>query len=566
MTTTVRPAASDAAWSALPADRATAVARAGTLPEALGALTDGQGALSAGLQQRLLRPAGGAAALLLPPDAGLRVLDLASGRSRLPQAVRSLGHSVTCADWVAPRLRLSLLLGEAEGAPDGVLLDADGALPFADASFDAVVVDLVEAASALGTALPRLLAEMRRVLSADGSVLARSANPLRGGSPRGLLAAAGGGLRAPWGEALLRAGGFADQQVWAAHPHVGARHALLPLETLAAHLTAAGRARSRAQAARLLLRRTAARAGAARWLVADYLVVARPVTRPRPAVRTTVVESLPPFAAGPRPQVRQLSDARVAVVGGDRFVKFPLSRFQHEAVVAEVERTERARATAYRPHVLPDARVERWGDVPYAVYPRIDASAGASPGAAQAALVGMLRSRPRPSAARLDGTALWRRAQSPRGRADVEDVGAGAVVARLAGRGAARVPVGPTHGDLHGDNVVLPVAGPPVLVDWNRFEPDNPVFLDPAYAAVRAHEQATGCSFAAALVAFARGGLGGPLAEDAGSLLGDLDLREAAALVLLDRVVSYAEPRRLNKPWTLAPLREATEAVMALTA
>ncbi|WP_043505827.1 phosphotransferase [Georgenia sp. SUBG003] len=229
-----------------------------------------------------------------------------------------------------------------------------------------------------------------------------------------------------------------------------------------------------------------------------------------------------------------------------------------------MRKTREAAGTALGAFVVEGARVERWGAVPYAVYPAVRSRRSADPDAARTALHGVLREVGHGELAPLSRTVLWGRLASARGRADVADAHGHAVREHVLARCVdAVVPVGPTHGDLHAGNVMLPVSGGAKLVDWNRFEACNPLVLDSLFAAAEEFRAAHGATFAEALLAFVDGGAAGPAAERARALLGDLAPLEAAMVVFVDRAVTYGQPRRRYRPWTLPPLQATGEALTA---
>lgn len=556
----------DGRWPGVAPAFATAVVRSRAADEVIDAMTSGPTSLPGSLQQQLLQPSGGAAAVLAPARERLSVLDLGTGWSNLSRALRSMGFTVTVADWSYARLRFCCLMQEP--APDlAVHLEAGRELPFADQSFDVVFADSRQIDLALrerGAHRKRdregQLSEIHRVVREGGSIIYGTSNPLRrwrDTTESRRLAGLARSISVPWGERELARVGFSGFRTVAAHPRRAVKHWLIPLDRLGDYLRESRPTASRAQAVKHGLRASAATVGAARWLVSDYFVVAGKGVDPRDR-QPTLMGSLEPFHSDETPLVQMLSDARVALLGTHDFVKFPLSPSQQRALLAEVDKTTAARATELRDFVIPSASVREWNGVPYTVFPRIERRRDASPAEALRVLGTALDSHSSPRFDTVDQTALWRRMSRPRGLDDIAELEAQAlhraVVATCA---ECVVPIGPTHGDLHVDNVLLTPEGRGLLVDWNRFEADNPLFLDPAYAAVRGHQRRTRATFAASLTAFAEGDLDDALDRRATALLGDLDRFHAAALLLLDRIVSYSEPRRRNKPWTMGPLLDA---------
>jgi hypothetical protein len=306
------------------------------------------------------------------------------------------------------------------------------------------------------------------------------------------------------------------------------------------------------------------RLGGARWLAAESYLLARPrgAAAPTRTLGELVLEEETRGAVGRPAEVLALSDARVAVTGEHHFVKLPLTAEQQEKLAAEVAKTEAARGTAFAPFVLDGARVKRRHGLVYAVYPRVPAVH--DPARQRAAVELALSRLDAGVTGPLSATAFWSRLAGERGARDAAEIGAGDLRARVLDAWADRVvPVGPSHGDLHGGNVLLRADGPPLLVDWNRFELVDPLLLDGVYAAVEARRAASGGTLADALQDFVDDETDGPLARHARTLLGDLTPLEAAVVVLLDRGMSYGQPRRRHRPWTLPPLEQARAALTA---
>lgn len=567
----LRLAEGDEPWHDVPAYVRDAALRAAGADALVAEMVDGDEPWPGDVLRRLLHPAGGAAATLVPLTPGSAVLDLGTGWSTLARALSTFGAEVTSADWVYARLRLEALMNDAP-AGRALHLDLGRPLPWPDETFDAVFVDTAEVRRLLGdrsdadAVLGGVLTEVRRVLAADGVAVVRTHNPLsdlagprrpaarRRTRARELWAA----LRSPWGDTALRAAGLRTARVIVALPTREAWRWLVPQERLREHL----RAHLPPSSPRRRAVRLAAAAGGAPWLARDYFLLARRTAagaRPR-----TLGEVLAGTSEQPAPVTMALSDARVAVHGARDFLKVPLSAEQQEAVAAEVRKTHQAAGTALGAFTLDGARVERWGAVAYAVYPVVTPRPSADLHAARAALQEVLREVGGGEDALLRETVFWARLVSPRGEADAAGARARAVREHvLATCADATVPVGPTHGDLHAGNVLLPVTGGPRLVDWNRFEANNPLLLDGVFAAAEEFRAAYRATFAEALLAFVDGTTDGLTAGRARALLGDLRPLEAAAIVYLDRVMTYGQPRRRYRPWTLPPLQRAGEALEA---
>jgi SAM-dependent methyltransferase len=561
-------AESDEPWGEMPRRVVDAVRTALSAEQLIDAMLDGDDPWPVELQRQLLHPASGAAATLAEPRPGATVLDLGTGWLTLPVALGSFGTSVVVADWVYTRLRLGRLLHSAPGALC-VHVALGGELPWADGSFDVVFVDvqeierLCEVRGDAPEVKQRVLAEVRRVLRDDGVAVLGTGSRLRaalrriGGNEvaphrwRHLVEACRA-ARSPWWDSSLHKAGLLVSRVVIPYPRRDGWRWLIPGQRLRNDSLPFRGARGRA--VRFVLY-----AGWAKWLVHDYYVLARPDASSRSPVQTLSQTLLP--AGEPPPVTMALSDARVAVLGQRDFIKVPLSPDQQRAVAAEVAKTDIARRTAFAPFVIPGGRMAQWRGVPYSIYPAL-AAGPSSAAAVQEVVHAALSALDASAVAPLQSTVYWHRLTGARGRRDAEEIGAAELrAAVLEGGGERLVPVGPTHGDLHNGNVLVPESGHPLLVDWNRFELMNPLLLDAVYAAIKGHQSAGKTTLAQAFLAFVDGDLTGPVAGRAASLLGELGALEAATVVLLDRIVSYSLPRRRHKPWTMPPLQETVLAL-----
>ncbi len=493
------------------------------------------------LLARLLHPGGAVAAALAMAPPGARALDLGTGWPSLAAALVSCGLDVTIADPVLLRLRFERLMSAAP-VTDAVHLALTSQLPWPDDSFDRVFVDTAEVQRAQGD-LRFVIGEVARVLAPEGvAVVAQDAG---GPSSRGRL------LR------LLREVGLPHATVLVARPGRADWSRVLDESRWGQHLTSeASQASAPSVRGKRLLKAAIAAAGGVRWLPADRFVVAHgPEAAPCDPLAEILAEP-----AGSRELIR-LSDARVAVLGQESFVKLPLSRHQQDALIQEAQNTRRARSTGFAPHVIRSVHVHDWHGLPYVRYPLIR-ERHARPGEAEQTIAQILRGLAPGRDAPLGATAFWERLTGARGARDADEAGARALRARVLDTMAeVSVPAGPTHGDLHADNLLLVDGGAAILVDWNRFEPFNPLVLDAGYAAIEHDRRSHGGSLAQALVRFRDRELTGPLAELASSTMGDLDSAQAATLILLDRVVSYSQPRRRYKPWTMPAMARAVAAL-----
>ncbi|WP_426309414.1 methyltransferase domain-containing protein [Cellulosimicrobium sp. E-16] len=550
-----RRAAADRPWHEVPEHVRRTVRSATSVDLVIDAMTDAESPWPVELQRRLLHPASGGPAVLVPRPGG-QGLVLGGERHALAPALRFLGLDVTRADWVGDRLRFQQLAHPVTGAA-AVHLDLPARLPFPDASFDLVWVDLDEVLALVGVgASAGFLGEVERVLAPGGTVVAdvqhRGRRAVDAARRRTAPSAGMAADVVPVRFLLARAGLVP----------VG-RHAQLPRRDDWARLVPAPRLREELAAtdvrtgARRVAARTLRALGASGVLAPDAVVLSR---RRRDASRdvTTLAERV---ARSRRPVVAALSDARVAV-RGERFVKVPLSADQQEALGREVAATHEAAASGFGAFVLDEVTTSSYDGVRVADAPLLRARP-VSLDEAEDVLARALPGPTPPDAHRpLRTTAAWRRLESARGERDCAEIGAASLRDRvLRTYGALLVPVGPTHGDLHPDNVLVTAEGSAHLVDWNRFEPDNPLVLDAAYAACQVDLARTGSGLAEAVRRLAATELAGPLATIAASRRGALTLAQVATLVVLDRVVSYSLPRRRYKPWTLPGVRAAVAVV-----
>jgi SAM-dependent methyltransferase len=529
----VRVASRDVPWEELPKHAQESVQGATSPGEIIDAILDDERPWPHALQSRLLHPAQGVAATLAPVSPGTSALDLGTGWATLDRALRSLGASVTGADWSLQRLRFRQLMSEPPPQL-AVHVAVDQTLPWGSRCFDFAFVDMDEVHRAGGRPTS-MMREIRRVLTEDGIAVIGTRSWLSGGPP-GLL------LR-------LRQAGFTANRLIVPVPQRHGWRCLVPSTKLHEHMPAS---RPSTGAKGWILHTIIGRLGA-HWLAPDWFVIAS-----CGASKPTLSEHI----VGPRDGLTvtlPLSDARVAVKGDDTFVKVPLSEQQQQALVQEVENTRQARKTGFAPYVVTSCLIRHRHGIPYAEYPLIRSRFAMSGEIAQV-IEDALREVAPGTAQRLRTTSFWERLTSSRGERDAAEIGAKRLRITVLERcGNALVPVGPTHGDLHAENVLFSETGHPLLVDWNRFELVNPLLLDAGYAAVRGHMAATGASFSRVLVEFASGKLSSSLTKHANTLLGDLTLHEAATLILLDRIMSYSLPRRRHKPWTMGWLQRATQ-------
>lgn len=545
-------AAGDRTWHQVPEPVRRTVRAATSVEQVVDAMVDDASPWAAELQRHLLHPASGGPAVLVPRTRG-RALVLGGERHALAPALRFLGLDVTRADWVGDRLRFQQLAHPVSGAP-AVRVDLPGRLPFSVAAFDLVWVDVAEVLALVGAgATAGLLAEVERVLARGGTVVAETRDPARQALDAARRRTLPGAGAVPTRLLLARAG-LVTSERYTLLPRREDWSRLVPRQRLRADLAATD-ART---GARRLVAGALRDLGGSGVLAPDALLLARRRGEAG-APTTTLAERV---AGARRPDVGALSDARVSVVG-ERFVKVPLSADQQDALGREVAATREASATGFGPYVLDEVVTSSHDGLRVADAPLLRARR-VTVDEAETVLARALRAVTPGDAGRpLRTTAVWRRLASDRGARDCAEIGATDLRDRVLGTyGDLVVPVGPTHGDLHPDNVLVTVDDAARLVDWNRFEPDNPLVLDAAYAACQVTMARGGSRLAAAVGQLARDELRGPLVALATARQGDLDPVQVATLVVLDRVVSYSLPRRRHKPWTMPALREAVRSLL----
>lgn len=491
-----------------------------------------------GLPAQLMHPAGAVAAVLALARPGMTALDLGTGWPALATALTSYGVTVTSADFSGLRLKFEQLMHDQPSAAT-LHLEPDDVLPWQEASFDRIFVDLGELEEA-NAGIESTLREVRRVLAEDGAAVVAL--------PRGA------DVTYPRLRRLLSDLGLHVSAVFIPRPSQHGWTHLVPHAAFRRQLLSELSSQARGPLiSKQTARRVLARLGAMPLFPRDRYLVVQSDSSMGPAGQLAELLDEPTAAL---PTILSLSDARVALIGQEGFVKLPLSAHQQQAVVQEAENTRLARRTAFAPYTVDGERICQRESVSYVRYPLL-AKQPVTHDAAGASIAQILRTVGPGASAPLRSTAFWSRLGCERGAADAADVGASA--ARewvLSSMGDVVLPVGPTHGDLHADNLIM-ANGQPFLVDWNRFELTNPLLLDAGYATVEHHRRAHDVDLAGALARFRTGTLSGPLADHADQLFGGLSRDAGTWIVLLDRIVSYSLPRRRHKPWTVAPLQAA---------
>lgn len=494
---------------------------ASSLRPIMEAILRGDAAWTAERQQQLLDWSTGVAAVLAGTPSGTFALDLATGWTRLAEAIQSSDAHAVCADHDYGRLRLTTMaLGERPAT--SVLLDPAEALPWGDSSFSTVFVR----PAATPADLDHILAEVARVLTADGVAVIGSRRALDERDVRGSLRRIRRWWRPAWHLPGFRRAGLRADRIYVIVPgSVGWAH-VMPREHYAAWLLDRPRDSRRNRIAAWL-----ARFGLSPFLARECLIVASKAT----SESTTPRPGLDPVVGG-RFVASSMTAARVGVRGLDAFAKVPLSRTLHDATRVEVQRTNQARAGAFGRFVVGSARVGQLGPIPYAMFPLVR---GRTPMLASnesyrdvEELLVRILAAVEPEVRPLHATDLWRALTDPPPY-EPSEVGRlrDALIPRCRD---ALVPAGPIHGDLHPWNLLLPeLGGQPVVVDWAGYEENYPVAVDAIRSCVALYTARTASDMRAGLEAFASGSVRGPLAEYASSHLGELSPLSASALTLI---------------------------------
>lgn len=470
---------------------------------------------------------------------GTEVLLVGTPWATLPAALEHLGARVTIVDDVYARLHAAALL-RADAPRRGVHLEADAPLPFPDGAFATVFYDLRQSAGRRDQSdIRRRLAELARVAAPGAAIVIALRHPVfaafdrhagtgRAARLRAALAELRiRDLRAPW-DPGLRDAGLRRQTLL-----VPARDfALLP------RLMSPAAAR---RALRDLVPRDAHER--VRHLAAGFGMVT--ALAPRAAVvahrtgttTTTLVERL----VGENAEIIPRETWRVALMGPRGFVKLALSEGQDASVAKEVARTESGSRSPFAGAVPMPVSELRVGSAIAIQSPRITATS-VTPRDLGRVIAQMLRSIPDWEYAPIRDTDLFARVRHPHLPGNVTEAGCDVLRDHFLRRGEMRLPVGPTHGDLLFENVLLDEEGKCHVVDWIRFEQRSPLLIDPLQAALSVHQRERRVDLSQAVAAFIDGEITGPLAVLADERSAVLDRAEAAAWLLLHEVTALQNP------------------------
>lgn len=428
----------------------------------LSALASNAGADS-GLES-LIDPHSSAIASVVGLYGGELVLCICGRWQALPTALSYLGARVVLADIDYDLARLSQVAYPALDAPMHV--DAGIGLPWSRDCFDTAFVDLLDVDRSTARAL---LNELTRVLKPGASLVIGVENGLlsaalrirdrkRGRAVRNAdrrRSRSLGRLWAPWAD-LLNGTAWRAERVLIAHPAADHLRQLLPNSQL-------GLRRSG-------LRGLAGRLGIGSWMARDYLVIAR--QDDSPSALGIGMELL-----GESAVTIACSDVRVAIDSSTGFIKVPLAKDQEYEVADEVRRTQRAALTRFAPHVLSGVRLDTWRGRPIARYPHLE-QLPRRPDDLPERVARALSDLSIGQFAQLRDTDLFARIEKPDFPENVRLGEFAALTQVVLCHASHRVPVGPSHGDLHSDNILVSSSGELIFVDWQRAEESNPLFVD----------------------------------------------------------------------------------------
>ncbi|MFB8387034.1 hypothetical protein ACFC3F_07845 [Microbacterium sp. NPDC055910] len=281
----------------------------------------------------------------------------------------------------------------------------------------------------------------------------------------------------------------------------------------------------------------------------DYLVIAR-----AHRAATTSVTRAEELSSN-RATIMARTHPRVVIDAESVFLKVPLSAVEERRAEQEVQRTRAAFAGPWGHYAPENVELVEQGRLTVCRYARYDA-VPTSLGEYERDVLTVLDALESGETGQMSSTDLYRRLQSPREPANFEDDDLENLRSRLLGQGTLPVLIGPSHGDLHRENVLRLRGGGIKLIDWPRGEDRNPRFLDAVYATLDLHRRRAGASLSEAAIAFMKNDIEGPLAERAGELLGSMSREDVILWRMLHAMSFYAhDARRDPGNQTLQTLR-----------
>jgi SAM-dependent methyltransferase len=476
------------------------------------------------LRLRLIAPMQGAVALLPDTGEGSRVLDLSGSFGHVASVHRLRGASVFLADHDDVQIHVATIRGAAEQ----YVRVSGPRLPFERGSFDVVHLDLESWLGRLGdaTAADDLLSEAGRVLVPNGTMVLTAPNPrdprLLRGTRAGSSARTGASAalryarayRRPLWPTRLRASGFPEARTLVLWPHRVDRHVI-----------GVPRAIRRQQAGGLALD-PAGLAGGPTW-ARRFIRVSRMVAPVHcvvagrggvPAIATwadDLVGDAPAF---------EVRFGGVVAYGDHVIYKVGLSAEHQDAVDVEIARTRRAQRGALARFAPRTARVEERGGLRVAVIER--GPRRCPPDQLADRVSAVLRAAPRGDR-ELGRTRAWRIAN---GEMWPRDIGIPVTVVRdaLEGLGQLKVPCGPSHGDLWWGNVLVRADDTTLLIDWDSYDANAPLFIDAVTAWLADREAVGSMAEDEAIDQLISGHLEGGLAPLVDELRGELSHRQVA--------------------------------------
>lgn len=464
---------------------------------------------------------------------GTRILVITGAWTGLPRALGHLGGQVTVVDHDQRRLEGAVAPDAVEDScPHALNVPVDGMLPLPSAHFDTVFFDIEPDAYADDRIRAARLTELARVATSRAPIILGMQHPLlsawrrsRGASRperiRHVLRACRGGVGRPWNRGLERAG---------LHPV----EALVPARDASTLPALMSRSRARGQLRALeprgrleSIRRLAATIGLV-VAVAPRCVLLAGVGR-RPA--TSMADRL----VGRAGMIFPRDSWRVAIDGSTGFAKVALAHTQDDGLRLEVVNTRAAaRQPAWAPHVVHGVKFEHADRAGVALFPHL-AVRRLSKTAVARCIADVLVSIPEARRAAIGESDLYDEVRHPIVGSNLKAAKCRRLRRWLVERAGAVVAIGPTHGDLIVDNVLLSDAGVRGI-DWGRYRPEGALFIDALQAALSEYQRSHDVDLAGSVQAYLDGSLGGPLAELVSARAPGLSRLECVAWLLVHEV------------------------------